>query len=268
VNIFGTTFDYSGRMEKIRKLMAEQKVDAMLVHSGQNQYYISGMYQPAPWYPIEVNMNTETPLIIFRDKKKDPVFLITYLTGNGLKEGTWIKDVRFIDKEPYGKMNVWEYTAQVLKDNGVDKGTIGIEKDVVVVNTYTKLQALLPGARLEAIDDIFQRCRTVKDATEIDIIKKSVLITEKALQAGMKKSGVGVLETDIIIAAEKKGRSLGAIREVETMCQSGIRTANHRAMASNWKKVAENDLVMIGSRSQVRPGQKVEAKLLEAKMIE
>jgi Xaa-Pro aminopeptidase len=37
----------------------------------------------------------------------------------------------------------------------------------------------------------------------------------------------------------------GAIREVETMCQSGIRTANHRAFGANWKKVEENDLVMI-----------------------
>lgn len=37
----------------------------------------------------------------------------------------------------------------------------------------------------------------------------------------------------------------GAIREIETMCQSGIRTANHRVFGANWKKIEENDLVMI-----------------------
>tara|TARA_Y100000588_G_C14271028_1_gene932273 strand:+ start:1479 stop:1841 length:363 start_codon:yes stop_codon:yes gene_type:complete len=40
-------------------------------------------------------------------------------------------------------------------------------------------------------------------------------------------------------------RKGGAIREVETMCQSGIRTANYRAFASEWKKIEENDLVMV-----------------------
>jgi Xaa-Pro aminopeptidase len=32
---------------------------------------------------------------------------------------------------------------------------------------------------------------------------------------------------------------------VETMVQSGIRTANHRAFGANWKKIEENDLVAI-----------------------
>ena len=245
MNIFGTTFNYQRRMTKIRKLMEERNIDVILVHSGPNQYYVSGMYQPAPWYPIEINSNTETPLIIFQDKKKDPIFLITYLTGNGLKEGTWIKDVRFVDQEPLGKMSWWQYTAQILKENGVDEGNIGIENDVCVISTFTKLQSVLPKAKFKECDDIFQIARMVKDSKEIAIIKESVLITEACLQAGIKKSGVGVLESEIINAAEIEGRKRGAIREVETMCQSGIRTGHHRAMASNWKRVEENDLVMI-----------------------
>lgn len=36
-----------------------------------------------------------------------------------------------------------------------------------------------------------------------------------------------------------------AIREVETMFQLGIRTANFRCFASNWKRIEENDLCAI-----------------------
>jgi hypothetical protein len=47
---------------------------------------------------VEVCEHTETALIILKDPDKESVFLITWLTGNSLKEGTWIKDVRIVDK--------------------------------------------------------------------------------------------------------------------------------------------------------------------------
>ncbi|MFC1861635.1 M24 family metallopeptidase, partial [Chloroflexota bacterium] len=56
---------------------------------------------------------------------------------------------------------------------------------------------------------------------------------------------VGVPESEVQKAAEIELKRRGAIREVETMCQSGIRTLNHRAFGANWKKIEENDLVMI-----------------------
>jgi Xaa-Pro aminopeptidase len=85
----------------------------------------------------------------------------------------------------------------------------------------------------------------VKEPEEIKLIKESVLIAEAGLRAGMDAARVGVFENEIQKAAEIEMRRRGAIREVETMVQSGIRTANHRAFGSNWTCVEENDLVMI-----------------------
>jgi Xaa-Pro aminopeptidase len=245
MNIFGTSFNYKERLAKVRKLMDERDMDAILVHLWPNQYYISGMYQHLPWYPVETAVATETPLIIFRDSGKDPVFLCAYLTFNGLKEGTWIKDVRVVDREPLGKLSWWANTAEVLKEKGVDGGTIGVEEDVCVVSTFRKIQSALPKARFKGADEIFQLVRMIKEPEEIKLIKESVLIAEAGLKAGMKKAKVGVLESEIQKAAEIEMKRRGAIREVETMVQSGIRTANYRAFASNWKKVEGNDLVTI-----------------------
>jgi len=203
------------------------------------------MYQHAPWYPIEVVDNTETPLIIFADKKKEPIFLITYLTGNGLKEGTWISDVRFVDREPYGKKPWTDYLADILKENGVDGGTIGIEKEVLVLHTFDKIKCSLPNATFRAADDIFQSLRLVKDADEIKLIKESVGVAQAGLKAGIKTGKPGVLESEVQKAAEIEMKRRGAIREIETMVQSGKRTANHRAFGANWKKIKANELMMI-----------------------
>ena len=245
MNIFNTSFDYESRLDKVRELMDDRGIDAILVHLWPNQYYLSGMYQHLPWYPVEVCEHTETPLIVFRDKQKEPVFLITWLTGNGLKEGTWIKDVRVVDKEPLGKLSWWEYTAEVLKEKGVDEGTIGIEEDVCVISTFRKLKSVLPKAQFKGADEILQLVRMIKEPEEIKLIKESVLIAESGLKAGMETAKVGVFESEIQKAAEIEMKRRGAIREVETMVQSGIRTANHRAFGSNWKKIEENDLVAI-----------------------
>jgi Xaa-Pro aminopeptidase len=245
MNIFNTSFDYGSRLEKVRNLMDERNMDAILVHLWPNQYYISGMYQHMPWYPVENVVHTETPLVLFRDRNADPVFLITYLTGNGLKEGTWIEDVRFVDREPFGKLTWQEYTAEVLREKGVEAGRIGIEELVCTVSTFKKLQAALPKAQFVEADEVFQIARIIKEPEEVDLIKESVLIAQAGLIAGKETAAVGVPESEIQKAAEIEMKRRGAIREVETMCQSGIRTANHRAFGANWKKVEENDLVMI-----------------------
>lgn len=245
MNIFSTNFNYQKRMNALRNLMQERGIDAILVNIWTNQYYLSGMYQHAPWYPIEVCYNTETPLIIFQDMNKEPIFLITYLTGIGLKEGTWIKDVRIIDKEPYAQKSWNEYVAEVLTENGLARGTIGIEEDVCVLSTYKKIQSALPMAQFKSVDDIFQIMRLIKDPEEISLVNESVSIAEAGLKAGIDAAKVGVLESEVQKAAEIEMKRRGAIREVETMCQSGIRTANHRAFGANWKKIEENELVTI-----------------------
>lgn len=245
MNIFSTKFDYARRLATLRQKMAEENVDVILVNLWVNQYYLSGMYQHLPWYPIEVAENTETPLIIFQDRNKEPIFLITYLTGNGTKEGSWVNDVRFVDRAPYGKKHWTNYLADILKENGVDKGIVGIEKDVLVLSTFDRIKVALPKANFKPVDEIFQHMRIVKDADEIKLIKKSVTIAEAGLKAGMAVTKVGVLESEIQKACEIAMKHLGAIREVETMMQTGKRTANHRAFGSNWKKVAANDLAVI-----------------------
>ncbi len=245
MNVFGTCFDYQGRLAKVRRLMVKYSLDAILVQLWPNQYYISGHFQHSPWYPIEVVSHTETPLILFRDEEKEPVFLTTYLAGNGLREATWISDVRFVDKEPYAKQPWFAYVAEALREKGVADGTIGIEKNACVLSTFEKLKSVLPNARFTAADELFENARLVKEPEELTLIKEAVVIAEAGIEAGMKAAQVGVLESEVQKVAEIEMKRLGGIREIETMCLSGRRTANHRGFGANWKRIEENDLVTL-----------------------
>lgn len=245
MNVFGTSFNYQGRINKVRKLMEKRRLDAILVNLWTNQYYLSGMYQPAPWYPIEVCDNTETPLVMFKDKKLEPVFFITYLTGIGLKEGTWINDVRIIDKEPYGKKTWNEYLADLLREKHIENGNIGIEEDVCTISTFKKLRQALPRANLVAADTLLEAARYIKEPEEISLIRESVAIAEAGIKAGMEIAKPGTLESEVQKTVEIEIKRRGGIKEIESMAQSGRRTANQRSISANWKKIEENDLVTI-----------------------
>jgi Xaa-Pro dipeptidase len=243
MNVFGTSFNYSVRLNKIRKLMSEQDIDCLLVHKWPNQYYLSGFYQHLPWYPDCHAPSTEAPLVIFRETDRDPVFLCAYLTFNAVKEGTWIKDVRAYDRE--SSAGVHDYVAKVLKEKGVDQGNIGIEEDCCTVNTFRNLQSFLPKAQFKNASEILYRARAVKEPEEIQLIRESVAIAEAGMEVAIETAKPGVYEMEVQKAAEVEMKRRGAIREIESMCQSGVRTANFRAFASAWKKIEKNDLVMV-----------------------
>jgi len=242
MNIFGTKFDYKGRLEKVRKLMDERDIDCLFVHNWVNQYYISGVYQHLPWYPVYHGSDGELPVILFRDRTMEPVYLTGYITHNPVKAGTWIEDVRIWHRS--SPISVHEFIAEVLKEKGLDKGKIGIEEDCCTASTFTNLQKAIPKAQFKHASNVFKLARVVKEPEEIELIKKAVSIGESALKVAMDVAKPGVAEMEVQRAMEMEMKRLGGFREVETMVQSGIRTADYRAFGTEWKKIGENELVM------------------------
>ncbi|MEZ2127761.1 MULTISPECIES: M24 family metallopeptidase [unclassified Sinorhizobium] len=241
MNIFGTEFDYQGRLDKLRKVMEANELDAFIVHNWTNQYYYGGHYQHMPWYPLSHTHITEAPLILFKDH--DPVFLSAFITMNAIREGTWIKDVR-VNDTGFAK-SAADGVAKVLAEKGLQAGNIGFEETTCTTKTYHSLLAALPDAKFKPAGDLLFIARSVKEPAEIELIRKAVAIGHSAIDVAIRTAQPGVTEMEVQFAMEIEMKRLGAMREVETMCQAGIRTANYRAFASEWKKIEDGELVTI-----------------------
>lgn len=241
MNIFATNFDYEGRVNKLRKEMAAHGLDCILIHNWTNQYYLGGMYQHMPWYPVSHTHITESPLMIFKDS--DPVFVAAFLTMNAIREGTWVKDVRVLEQGL--APTAYEAIAKILKEKGLETGNVGYEEKCMTASTYHNLAKALPTVKLTPAGDLLYDARAVKEAEEIVLIRKAVDIAESAIQVARDFAKPGVTEMEVQLAMEIEMKRLGAFREVETMCQSGIRTANYRAFAADWKKIEQNDVLTV-----------------------
>jgi Xaa-Pro aminopeptidase len=243
MNIFETNFNFKKRLSKVRKLMDERNIDVFLSLQWPNQYYLSGFYQHLPWYPLCHAPHTEAPLMIFREKSEDPIFLCQFLTYNAVKEGTWIKDVRAFNRK--STKSVHEYTAQILKDKGLESSVIGLEEDCCTIKTFESLQKYLPKVQFKQASDVFYLARVVKEPEEIELIRKAVSIAEAAINVAMEVAKPGVTEMEVLRAAEMEMKRRGCLREIESMFQSGKRTANYRAFSAEWKKVEINDIALM-----------------------
>ncbi|QRZ16143.1 aminopeptidase P family protein (plasmid) [Paracoccus methylovorus] len=241
MNIFGTEFDYAKRLDTLRTVMEDQQLDAIIVHNWTNQYYYGGHYQHMPWYPLSHTHITEAPLLLFKDS--DPVFMAAFITMNAIREGTWIKDVR-VNDTGYASSPA-DGVAKVLAERGLSNGNIGYEETTCTAVTLKRLTEALPGATLKPAGDLLFIARSVKDEAEIALIRKAVEIGHSAIDVAIKAAQPGVTEMEVQFAMEIEMKRLGAMREVETMCQSGIRTANYRAFAAEWKEIEVGDLVTI-----------------------
>ncbi len=241
MNIFGTQFDYKKRLLKLQKVMENQSLDCIVIHNWTNQYYYSGHYQHLPWYPVSHTHITESPLVLFREH--DPVFIAAFITMKAIREGTWISDVRVIDQgyAPTASAAV----SSLMEERGLANGRIGYEEKCCTASTYHNLARALPNAQLVPAGDLLYQARAVKDEEEIQLIRKAVEIAESAVEVAKKTAQPGVTEMQVQLAMEIEMKRLGAFREVETMCQSGIRTANYRAFASDWKKIQKDELLTI-----------------------
>jgi len=83
-----------------------------------------------------------------------------------LKEGTWIKDVRVLDRDPLAKRAWWANTAEVLREKGVDERNAWRWKKMSAPSAPSgSFGPLLPRSDLNC-DEIFQLARMIKEPEE------------------------------------------------------------------------------------------------------
>ena len=118
--------EYRARMDALRRRMQDKGVDAMLVHTPENLYYLTGYQTPGYyWYQTLV-----VPL------DREPVFITRLLEDANVQHLSWVEESR-----PYRDSDDWTAkTREVVEELGLESKRIGIEKDswFITVRTWKR----------------------------------------------------------------------------------------------------------------------------------
>ena len=209
------------RIDKIRKLLNENDIDAMVVSNIKNVRYIS-------------NFTGDEGMAVITDKS-------AYL----------IVDGRFTEQaKSQSKINVVDYGGNFVKTIGEILKNDSSKKCAFEGNTMTYSEAehmmnTINFVSWVAQKDVFERVRMIKDIGEIKIIKKSLQIALDTFEYVKPQIVAGVREIDIANEIEYTMKKMGASGpSFDTIVASGKRSALPHGVASN--KVIENgDAVVV-----------------------
>lgn len=180
------------RIERARQLMAEERIDALLLSGGTSLVYFTNIR----WGGGERLAACVIP------QKGEPLFVCPAFEEDRLREqialgpfGERRADVRtwHEDESPYALV------AQALKERGLSTGQVGVDETTKFV-WADSIAAAAPQLKVVSATPVTAACRMIKDAHELDLMRLASAATLKvyaavheALRSGMTRHDVEAL---------------------------------------------------------------------------
>ena len=210
------------RLDKLRQQMAQKKLAAFLVTSRQNCFYLT-------------NFTGTTAMVLLTPVAN--YFITDYrYTDQAYQE---VKDCRIIGV----KNQFVDKIKELLTKDEVYQ--LGFEAKQVTYYNYQQYREKFNQQELQAVEDLVETLRLIKDKEEITKIKKAITITEKAFLHILDYLKPGIKEIDVARELEFFMKKAGGSRNsFEFIVASGVRSALPHGVATN-KKLQSGDFITL-----------------------
>jgi Xaa-Pro dipeptidase len=175
------------RLERARRLMADAKIDALLLTGGSSLIYFSNVR----WGISERLFAMVVPV------KGDPFCVCPAFEEDRAREQIArgplpaSADVRTWEEHE----SPYERLAQGLRDRNISSGRVGIEETVRFVFS-DGLAAAAPALRMVSGTPITAGCRAIKDSHELDLMRLASKVTLRAYEAAYRALQEGMTQND------------------------------------------------------------------------
>ncbi len=220
------------RLKKLRDLLAQNELDALIIGQAENRRYISGFTGSAGW--LVISKNSAQLAVDFRyteqAKKESPDFDVALIKGDAI---SWL--LPYISEQKFKRT--------------------GFEADHVFFATHqrflTKIKA--DGLRMELVPTfgLVESIRAVKEPEELADITKAVQLADGAYDEARAILRPGLTEKELAWALEKFLREKGSQAvPFEIIVASGVNAALPHAKPSE-KTIKKNEPVVIDLGARV-----------------
>jgi Xaa-Pro dipeptidase len=197
--------DYSSRLKRVQERMAAANIDLMFLPASANLNYVTGIPREEQNFGNTMYAGDwMTGAWIVPDRA--PALSVPRMTADFHSNFAGL-DVRVLPDAGDASAMVRD----VLSGLGVTGAvTIAIE-DRARAETVMRIQALLPDARLVSASSVMVPLRMIKDADELEVLRRAGQITEAAFAATLEKLHHGMTTLDLITEVNHQLRLHGSL---------------------------------------------------------
>ena len=210
------------RVDKARRLMRQNKLDAIFLEAGTSLYYFSGTrFQ-----------NSETPTGLIVPVEGEPIWIVPSKGPQAGSVKLWKTGIRTTDAP-------FETIAQAFKDRKASN--IGFEEQVRFF-VFDGVRQQMPQANIVSATPVTAGCRMIKSPAEIALMQRASDITIAAYKAALAHLKEGMSQVDLRGYIEAAYTAFGVRGDV--MAEFGKYTAFPHGSITP-QRLREGDFVLI-----------------------
>jgi len=195
--------------EELERAFDEHGFDAVVACSGPGASYLSGVHSPPSRIGDHYVDSADSPrrMLVVWPRDGDPVLVIQQSSIETARRESWTDEVRTYEEyveSPY------VLAAECLRDRGLDRGTVGVERREMGVARWESFRNELPDADLRECTGVLERVRQIKTPEELALLERADGILDGAFDAVFGSAGVGDTERDLQRAMTRECLEAGA----------------------------------------------------------
>lgn len=223
-----TADERAARLEKARKLMVDNKINAIYLEGGSSMFYFTGVRWGL----------SERPFVCVIPAKGDPAWVCPgfeeerarELVARNAEVRVWQED-----ESPYRQI------AGILKDRGTT-GRVAVDERLRHF-IFSGVKKELPGTDFVDGEPVTAGCRMIKSATELALMQKASDITIEAFRAAFATFREGMTQDDLRANIAAAHRALGAPGGSASVSFGKFTAFPHGSIEP--QKLAEGDVIQV-----------------------
>ncbi|MCH2506011.1 MAG: Xaa-Pro peptidase family protein [Dehalococcoidia bacterium] len=164
-------------VNRLNRFMDLAGCSALILRSGKNFTYLAGFS-----YPGTLGRHLDFPdspreVLLVWPRHGEPVMVLNHYAAPLALRDSWLEKIVVYDdyaESPYQK------AAEILKDLGMDRGVVGLEKTYVSAARWEEMAGLLPGGELLDCTGMMDQVRWIKTSGEVELLREGALILDEA----------------------------------------------------------------------------------------
>lgn len=224
---------YRERIERVRKSLRDQGIDAILVTMPDSIHWLTG-------YDTIGYLWTQGLLIDQSDA--EPTLHTRTTEEPGVKETSWLTTGIFYD---IAKVDPMEVQAQTLRSRGLDKGKIAVDMQAFTFlpASWERMKKALPEAEFVDGSEIVPELRLIKSPAELAYQRQAAAMADYAMSEAFAALRPGLSEVELAgIISRALGEAGSEYAAIPPMVVSGPRSALVHGMATR-RTISLGDVV-------------------------